>query len=139
MDTSFDVNECSYCNVDACSSSFPVACAQSSSSVNAECIKRKGWILLLVPVIFIGATVVLLIYGLCFKTYDGYHDEHHSIQNKSTWNDVSPANYATFSSLMSNYGPTAGTNVYSSTDSERRGKSGRSPSLATISETAEIT
>lgn len=138
-DTSFDVTKCSDCDVDACSSTFPIACAQSSSSVNAECIKRKGWMLLLVPVVFIGATVILLIYGLCFKTYDGYHDEHRPARSNSTLCDVAPAHYATFPSLMSDYGSTVNTNVYSSSESERRGKHGRSSSLATISETAEVT
>lgn len=75
IDTSFDVPVCSECDVDACAARFPVACAQPSSIVNADCITRKGWMLRLVPVLFIAISVCLLCYGFFFKRFDGYHDD----------------------------------------------------------------
>lgn len=61
--------------MEACAAAFPVACGQESSVVSTDCIKRKGWMLRLVPILFIFASCGLLLYGLFFKTYDGYHDD----------------------------------------------------------------
>lgn len=138
-DTSFNLNKCSKCDVDSCSSAFPIACAQASSTVNTECIKRKGWVLLLVPVIFIGASVVLLIYGLFFKRYDGYHDDSRSAQRGPAPNEFSRTQYATFANFISDYGQKAGRNPSPDDDTERQGMVGRPSGLATISEEDEVT
>lgn len=78
VDTSFPVASCPDCNVAECATRFPLACSQVSAVVNTDCVVRKGWLLRAVPILFIAASACLLVYGFCFKTYDGYHDERTS-------------------------------------------------------------
>lgn len=75
IDTSFDTVQCSLCSVESCAAAFPMTCGQESSVVSTDCIKRKGWVLRLVPVLFISMSVGLVVYGVFFKRFDGYHDE----------------------------------------------------------------
>lgn len=71
--TSFDVASCTDCNVTACARRFPISCAEPTSEVDTKCIVRKGWLIRLVPMIFILVSAGLLVYGIFFKKYDGYH------------------------------------------------------------------
>lgn len=71
--TTFDVKSCSSCTVASCAKTFPISCEQPTSVVNSDCIVRQGWMLFLVPVLFIGISATLLIYGCFIKKYDGYH------------------------------------------------------------------
>lgn len=71
--TSFDVTTCADCNVSSCAHHFPISCNEPTSQVNTSCIVRHGWLLRLVPLVFIFISVGLIIYGCFFKKYDGYH------------------------------------------------------------------
>lgn len=94
-DTSFDVQSCAKCDVDTCASMFPITCGQASSIVTSDCIVRKGWILEVVPSLFIVISVVLLLYGI-YKRFDGYNNI--SATTVSEHARVLPA-----SDLMANY------------------------------------
>lgn len=131
-DTSFDVGSCSLCDIDACSKQFSVACGQKSSVVNSACITRKGWMLRLVPIIFIAASATLLIYGLFFKTYDGYHPDT-GVTRRPLLTEVLPQHY-TMPPMRSSYGSSASRAVPERQNS-LRGLRGLTP----ISETAEVT
>ena len=102
-DTAFDVRDCGTCNVEACSAKFPIPCARPTSVVNAQCVTQEGWLLQYVPILFLFIAILLLIYGLFVKKYDGYNDERGSPPSIPVLTDPQPSQYDTFSNAQPQY------------------------------------
>lgn len=71
--TSFKSLKCSECSVTICKEKYKPWCGKDDSTVGAKCIVRKAWYLKYIPVFFLISAFVIVLAGLFWKRYDGYH------------------------------------------------------------------
>lgn len=68
-----------------------------------KCITRSGWLVELCPILFLVFTIGIIIYGLLFKRFDGYHDD--GLEPRTVPREPIPARYDTFANLPPRYPP----------------------------------